>query len=336
MKNIRMKNVNPLNNIEVEINMDIPVVEGRGLYKVYEDVEAVCGINFSIRKGEIFGFLGPNGAGKTTTVKMIYCASPRTSGVLNVKGLDVDKEPRKVKGIIGVVPQENNLDPDFTVYENLIVFSRYFDIPRKVAEVRANELIRFMNLEEKKDVKVDGLSGGMKRRLIIARALINNPEILILDEPTTGLDPQARHMIWERIRNLKTQGTTVILTTHYMEEAEYLCDRVVVMDKGKILVEGSPRELIQKYVKKEVIEVSDNSGKLRKKIESLISSEPEFSNIEVDSFAERVLLYTDDADALFKFLSGKVSLHETLKETLIRRSTLEDVFLKLTGRRLRE
>ncbi|MEM2900244.1 MAG: ABC transporter ATP-binding protein [Thermoplasmata archaeon] len=314
------------------MNIERAAVEARRLCKVYDGLVAVDGIDFKIEKGEIFGFLGPNGAGKTTTVKMIYCASPRSSGELYVNGLDVNKEPRKVKAMIGVVPQENNLDPDFTVYENLIIFSRYFDIPKKVAENRANDLINFMNLEEKKDVRVDGLSGGMKRRLIIARALINEPEILILDEPTTGLDPQARHMIWERIRGLKSKGTTIILTTHYMEEAEYLCDRVVVMDKGKILVEGTPRELISKYVKREVIEVSDVSGRLKKEIENLISSNIAFSSVEIDSCAERIFLYTDNADSLFKFLSEKISL----PETLIRRSTLEDVFLKLTGRRLRE
>ncbi len=308
-------------------------VVAKDLVKAYDGLIAVDGISFSILKGEIFGFLGPNGAGKTSTVKMIYCALPRTSGTLLVKGMDVNNRPRDVKAIIGVVPQENNLDPDFSVLQNLVVFSRYFDIPKRVAEARAGELLHFMQLEEKKDTQVEGLSGGMKRRLIIARALINKPEILILDEPTTGLDPQARHMIWERVRELKAQGTTVILTTHYMEEAEQLCDRLVVMDNGKILVEGSPKELIARFVKKEVIEVSDGGHELKQKIDALIKEEPKFvGKVDVECVIERLMLYTDDADALFRFLSTKVAL----EETMIRRSTLEDVFLKLTGRRMRD
>ncbi|MEM3078503.1 MAG: ABC transporter ATP-binding protein, partial [Nitrososphaerales archaeon] len=209
------------------------VVSAENLMKKYGDIVAVDGINFSVEQGECFGFLGPNGAGKTTTIKMIQCVSPKTSGKLEVLGMDVDLYPKEIKRNLGVVPQENNLDPDFTVYENLMVYSRYFSIPKNEAKERIEKLLKFMQLEEKRDAIIERLSGGMKRRLILARALLNEPKILILDEPTVGLDPQARHLIWDRIRSLKKEGVTTILTTHYMEEASQLCDRLVIMDYGK-------------------------------------------------------------------------------------------------------
>ena len=209
---------------------------------------AVDGIRFEVRKGEIFGFLGPNGAGKTTTMKMITCVSPRSSGTLSVLGMDPDKNPAEIKGRLGVVPQETNLDPDFTCFGNLFSYSRYFDIPPDEATKKADELLAFVQLQEKRDVAVEKLSGGMKRRLILARALVNNPDLLILDEPTIGLDPQARHLIWEKLRNLQAQGNTIVMTTHYLDEAARLCDRLVIMDNGKILVEGAPADLVKQHV----------------------------------------------------------------------------------------
>jgi lipooligosaccharide transport system ATP-binding protein len=215
------------------------LIEATGLTKKFGDLTAVDGIDFKIFKGECFGFLGPNGAGKTTTMKMIHCVLPLTSGKLTVAGMDVTKNGREIKKMIGVAPQENNLDPDFTVFHNLIVYARYFDIPRAEAEKRAEELLRFVQLEEKRNVIIEHLSAGMKRRLILARSLINEPQILILDEPTTGLDPQARHLIWDKIRSLRKQEVTIVLTTHYMDEAAQLCDRLIIMDHGKIIEEGN-------------------------------------------------------------------------------------------------
>ncbi len=234
------------------------VVSAENLTKRYGDLVAVDGINFSVEQGECFGFLGPNGAGKTTTIKMIQCVSPKTSGKLEVLGMDVDLYPKEIKRNLGVVPQENNLDPDFTVYENLMVYSRYFSIPKNEAKERIEKLLRFMQLEEKRDAIIERLSGGMKRRLILARALLNEPKILILDEPTVGLDPQARHLIWDRIRSLKKEGVTTILTTHYMEEASQLCDRLVIMDYGKILVEGRPEDLVREQIGTSILETKAN------------------------------------------------------------------------------
>ncbi|OGC77949.1 MAG: ABC transporter, partial [candidate division Zixibacteria bacterium RBG_16_50_21] len=216
---------------------------------------AVNGIDFSIDSGEVFGFLGPNGAGKTTTMKMIYCFIEPTAGILKVAGMNVTEKPREIKAILGVVPQDNNLDPDLTVQGNLIAYSRYFDIPNKDAKARVEELLDLMQLSDKRKVVIDELSGGMRRRLTIARGLINNPKILILDEPTVGLDPQARHLIWQKVRQFRSQGITIILTTHYMDEAAYLCDRLVIMNQGKILAEGKPEELIAKHVGEEVVEL---------------------------------------------------------------------------------
>jgi lipooligosaccharide transport system ATP-binding protein len=300
-----------------------PVISATGLTKAYDGVLAVDHIDFEINKGECFGFLGPNGAGKTTTMKMIQCVAPKTSGSLRVNGVEVEERPREIKGILGVVPQENNLDPDFTVLKNLLVYARYYDIPKREAESKALELLRFMQLYEKRDSAIDKLSGGMKRRLMLARALINDPEILILDEPTTGLDPQARHMIWEKIRALRREGVTVVLTTHYMEEASQLCDRLVIMDLGRIITEGSPKELIQRHVGSEVIE-ADN----RPEVLGCISEGEE----RYEEFGDRVHIFSKNPKELASKLMGVCEL----ESVTIRRATLEDVFLKLTGKVLRD
>jgi lipooligosaccharide transport system ATP-binding protein len=300
------------------------VVEARGLRKDYGELKAVDGIDFTIEQGECFGFLGPNGAGKSTTMRMIFCASPITSGGLKVLGLDVTKEPREIKRQIGVAPQENNLDPDFTVKRNLLVYARYFGIDKQTAARRAEDLLGFMQLTEKAEEPVDDLSGGMKRRLIIARALLNEPRILILDEPTTGLDPQARHLIWERVRELKARGVTVIITTHYMDEAERLCDRLVIMDKGQIMVEGKPRVLIDQFMEGAIVEVESVS----REVEEYIVR----SGHRYEAQLDRLLVYTDDGEGLVTELNRRFRI----PGVYLRRPTLEDVFLKLTGRRLVE
>lgn len=301
----------------------MPVIVARDLVKKYKDTLAVDNISFSIEEGEMFGFLGPNGAGKTTTMRMIQCVSPVTSGSLEIFGMDAMSHPREIKSHLGVVPQENNLDMDFTVYENLIVFSRYFDIPRDEAERRATELLEFVHLEDKKDTMTENLSGGMKRRLILARALINRPKMLILDEPTVGLDPQARHMIWDKLRALKKQGVTVVLTSHYLDEVEKLCDRLVVMDYGKILVEGSPSQVIMEYVGSGIVEAENNP----ELIECLKRKEASYEVI-----GDLVHIYTDNPKQIAEFLTMECSI----SKMSARPATLEDVFLKLTGRRLRE
>ena len=301
----------------------MPVIVARDLVKKYKDTLAVDNISFSIDEGEMFGFLGPNGAGKTTTMRMIQCVSPVTSGSLEIFGMDAMSHPREIKSHLGVVPQENNLDMDFTVYENLVVFSRYFDIPRDEAERRATELLEFVHLEDKKDTMTENLSGGMKRRLILARALINRPKMLILDEPTVGLDPQARHMIWDKLRALKKQGVTVVLTSHYLDEVEKLCDRLVVMDYGKILVEGSPSQVIREYVGSGIVEAENNP----ELIECLKRKEAAYEVI-----GDLVHIYTDNPKQIAEFLTMECSI----SKLSARPATLEDVFLKLTGRRLRE
>ncbi len=285
---------------------------------------AVDSIDFQVRKGECFGFLGPNGAGKTTTMKMIYCASPKTAGRLLVAGLDVETSPREIKGKIGVAPQEENLDPDFTVFHNLIVYSRYFDLPKRVAEERAAKLLDFVALKEKRDVVILQLSGGMKKRLILARALLSEPEIIILDEPTTGLDPQARHLIWDRLEELKQQGVTILLTTQYMEEAARLCDRIVVMDKGKILVEGVPQSLVEQHVAKGVLEVQTQGD--------LVEELKMWDSVVFEEIGGRLHIYTDEPESLLAKLQEK----HTIRRSVIRDATLEDVFFRLTGRELRD
>jgi lipooligosaccharide transport system ATP-binding protein len=302
------------------------LVQARGLTKRFGEFTAVDAIDFDITKGEAFGFLGPNGAGKTSTMKMITTVSPISEGKLTVFGIDPNEDGRSIRQRIGVVPQEDNLDLELTVAENLYIYGRYHDMKKSEINPRIDELLEFAQLTERKNSEVEPLSGGMKRRLTIARALINNPDLIILDEPTTGLDPQARHLLWDRLYRLKQEGATLIITTHYMDEAEQLCDRLVVMDQGKIAAEGSPRELIQRYAPREVVELRFNDGQ---KDHAVLKMEGLAQRSEV--LADRVLLYTDDAEAT------QHGLHERgidPEQVLVRRSTLEDVFLRLTGRGL--
>jgi lipooligosaccharide transport system ATP-binding protein len=304
------------------------LVHARGLTKRFDPMTAVDAIDFDVATGEAFGFLGPNGAGKTSTMKMIACSSPITEGELTVIGMDPRTQAAEIKAHLGVVPQTDNLDAELTVRENLEMYARYFDIPDDVARRRADELLEFVQLSERAKDQVDPLSGGMKRRLTIARALINEPDLIILDEPTTGLDPQARHLLWERLYRLKQRGATLIITTHYMDEAEQLCDRLVVMDKAKIVAEGSPRELIERYSTREVLELRfPDEGKvgLDGRLEGLAE--------RVEELPDRVLLYTADGErALEAIHEGEIRIDSAL----VRRATLEDVFLRLTGRTLVE
>lgn len=302
-----------------------PLVKAENLTKKFGDLVAVDGINFEIFKGENFGFLGPNGAGKTTTMKMIQSVSPLTGGKLTLAGMNVSEHGREIKSMVGVAPQEDNLDPDFTVFQNLIVYARYFDIPKEKAKTKAAELLRFVQLEEKKDVIITALSGGMRRRLILARALMNEPQILILDEPTTGLDPQARHLIWTRIKNLKKQGVTVILTTHYMDEAAQLCDRIIIMDSGKIIEKGKPGELVKKHAGEEVLEVLYSE-------EAMQCVKQTFPDARIDVVDDRIHVFAHKPRGVLAKLVEEASL----KGAAIRDGNLEDVFLKLAGRSLRD
>jgi lipooligosaccharide transport system ATP-binding protein len=306
--------------------MPEPIVQARGLTKRFDDFTAVDAVDFDINKGEAFGFLGPNGAGKTSTMRMITTVSPITEGKLTVFGLDPTTEGRQIRSRIGVVPQEDNLDLELTVAENLYVFGRYHDMSRADIRQRTTELLEFAQLSDRAKSLVDPLSGGMKRRLTIARALINDPELVVLDEPTTGLDPQARHVLWDRLYRLKQQGATLIITTHYMDEAEQLCDRLVVMDKGEIVAEGSPRTLINEHATREVVELRFQDGQQEHAVGVL---EGLADRCEV--LADRVLLYTQDAEGT-QHEMGVRGIHP--EQVLVRRSTLEDVFLKLTGRSL--
>lgn len=300
------------------------LIEAQGLTKKFDGFTAVDNIDFQVYKGECVGFLGPNGAGKTTTVRMMYCFLPPTSGDLKVAGLSVLTQCREIKSLVGVAPQEDNLDPDFTVLKNLTVYARYFDIPKEEALKRAKEQLKFFQLEEKKDVQIMALSTGMKRRLIFARALINKPQILLLDEPTTGLDPQARHLVWDEVRHLKKQQVTIILTTHYMDEAQILCDRILIVDKGKIIEEGNPIDLIKKHVGEEVLELDYN--------EALLSTIKEnFADARIEKLGDRMQIFTDKPHGVFE---GFLKEHQ-IKNVTIRNANLEDVFLKLTGRGLR-
>ncbi len=301
------------------------IIRAESLTERFGEFVAVDSVSFSVREGEVFGFLGPNGAGKTTTMRMIQCVSPKTSGRLDVAGIDVERDPRGIKRILGVAPQETNLDPDFTVFENLLIYSRYFYIPRKEAEERANRLLDFFQLQGKRDTTIDKLSGGMKRRLILARSMLNEPRILILDEPTVGLDPQARHLIWDQLKALKTRGITILLTTHYMEEAAQLCDRLVIMDRGRILDEGPPKELVAKHVKKNVIEAT-NGQDLTACIGKHLATE------QVEVAGDMVHIFTDKPKETLAQLMAECRL----ESATVREATLEDVFLKLTGRMLRE
>jgi len=299
------------------------IIVATALRKTFGTITAVNGISFAVKKGEVFGFLGPNGAGKTSTMKIIACVSPRTSGSMQVFGLDPDTFPAEIKQRLGVVPQETNLDPDFTCYGNLFTYSRYFDMSPDIAHKKAEELLKFVQLEEKRDVTVEKLSGGMKRRLILARALVNNPDLLILDEPTIGLDPQARHLIWERLKLLQAQGNTIVLTTHYLDEAARLCDRLVIMDNGNILVEGSPAELVKEYVGNEIVEVSKTDDVL-----SCLQRE----HIPFEVIGDTIQIATESSREVARFLFDNC----TPQNLVTRPATLEDVFLKLAGRKLRE
>ena len=298
----------------------------RGLRKSYGGFEAVKGVDFEVYRGECFGFLGPNGAGKTTTMKMIYGGAVPTAGELEVTGLDVRRHEREVKRRIGVVPQENNLDEDLKVRENLLVYGRYFDLPKKVVRRRAAELLEFVQLSERAEAQVEQLSGGMKRRLLIARALVNDPDLVVLDEPTTGLDPQARHLVWDKLRELTSGGKTLILTTHYMDEAAQLCDRLCIMEGGGIISEGAPRDLIEQHVSPEVLEFRATPGALAK-----LAPIVEDAADGLDRIGETLLVYTSDSHAVMR--KAKES-GVPLENTLSRGATLEDVFLKLAGRRL--
>jgi lipooligosaccharide transport system ATP-binding protein len=306
-----------------------PLIHARNLVKHFGDFVAVDGIDFDLQRGEAFGFLGPNGAGKTSTMRMIGCVSPVTDGALHIFGLDPAKDGSRIRARLGVVPQQDTLDMELTVRENIVIYGRYFGLSRKQLAARADELLEFVELSERADDRVEPLSGGMKRRLTIARSLVNDPEVLLLDEPTTGLDPQARHVVWDRLYRLKRQGVTLLLTTHYMDEAEQLCDRLVVMDRGKIVAEGSPRALIERYSTREVVELRFDDGSRPEDLgywtEGLVE--------RVESLPDRVLLYTQDGDAASHGLHERGLVPESL---LVRRSTLEDVFLHLTGRSLVE
>jgi lipooligosaccharide transport system ATP-binding protein len=304
---------------------DTALIHARGLSKRFGDLTAVDAIDFDVQKGEAFGFLGPNGAGKSSTMRMIGCVSPPSGGTLRILGLDPVKNGSEIRARLGVVPQQDTLDTELTVRENVIIYGRYFGLSRKEVRVRADRLLEFVQLSERANDRVEPLSGGMKRRLTIARSLVNDPEVLLLDEPTTGLDPQARHVVWDRLFRLKQQGVTLVLTTHYMDEAEQLCDRLVVMDRGKIAEEGSPVELIQRLSSREVVEL--RFAQDVPKVEEHVFN-GQVSRIEV--LPDRLLLYTDDGDALVPIV------HERLRpqSVLVRRSSLEDVFLRLTGRTL--
>jgi lipooligosaccharide transport system ATP-binding protein len=305
------------------------LVHARGLVKRFGDFVAVDAIDFDLRRGEVFGFLGPNGAGKTSTMRMIGCVSPVTDGTLRVFGLDPARDGAEIRARLGVVPQLDTLDLELTVRENVVIYGRYFGLPRRELGRRADELLEFVELAERANDKVEPLSGGMKRRLTIARSLVNDPEILLLDEPTTGLDPQARHVVWDRLYRLKREGVTLLLTTHYMDEAEQLCDRLVVMDKARIVAEGSPQELIERYSTREVVELRfhdhDRPTDLSYWTDGLVA--------RIESLPDRVLLYTDDGDGAAHGVHERGLVPESI---LVRRSTLEDVFLHLTGRSLVE
>ena len=300
------------------------LIKARNLTKRFGSFTAVDHINFDVYKGECLGFLGPNGAGKTTTVRMIYCFSPVTEGELTVAGMNVSTQSREIKQMVGVAPQEDNLDPDFSVIKNLQVYARYFDVPKAEAGKRAMELLKFFQLEEKQTKAIDELSTGMKRRLIIARALINKPQILLLDEPTTGLDPQGRHIVWDEIRRLLKQGVTIILTTHYMDEAAALCDRVLIIDNGKIIETGVPQKLIKEHVGEDVLEVAFNETLLK-------ALKEELPEADIEIFGDQIRVFVNRHGVFERIVKKFPGVNMT-----IRNANLEDVFLKLTGRKLRE
>jgi lipooligosaccharide transport system ATP-binding protein len=303
------------------------LVHARGLVKRFDELVAVDGVDFDVRSGEAFGFLGPNGAGKTSTMRMIGCVSPPSSGTLRILDLDPITQGAEIRARLGVVPQQDTLDFELTVRENVIIYGRYFGLPRAELRRRADELLAFVQLTERADSRVEPLSGGLRRRLTIARSLVNNPDVLLLDEPTTGLDPQARHTVWDRLFRLKQRGVTLILTTHYMDEAEQLCDRLVVMDKGKIAAEGSPQELIRRYSTREVVELRFRLDERPEEIAGRIDGLAR----RLEALPDRLLLYTDNGDLT---ASRVHQLGLEPESVLVRRSSLEDVFLHLTGRTL--
>ena len=313
------------NSVDEDPGRSGALIWARALVKQFGRFRAVDTVDFDVERGEAFGFLGPNGAGKSSTMRMIACVSPRSSGRLRVLGMDPDRDGPRIRARLGVVPQEDNLDAELTVRENLYVYGRYFDLPKRELRNRIEELLDFAQLTERGDDRVEPLSGGMKRRLTIARSLVNEPDLLLLDEPTTGLDPQARHALWDRLYRLKARGVTLVLTTHYMDEAEQLCDRLVVMDRGRIVAEGSPRALIAAHSSREVVELrfAGDTERMAEKVADL--------GERIEVLPDRLLLYTSDGDAAVEAIGGRrldpVSI-------LARRSTLEDVFLRLTGRQL--
>lgn len=299
------------------------IIQATGLVKKYGDKVAVDGIDFSVQEGECFGFLGPNGAGKTSIMRMIGCVSPITGGKLIADGRDVTREGRAIKAVLGVVPQRENLDPDLSVWQNLLVYARYFDLPPAIAKKRAQEALEFFRLLDRQHSPISTLSEGMKRRLLIARALINQPKILLLDEPTTGLDPQAKHLVWQRLRQLKSDGVTLLLSTHNMEEAAYLCDRLVIMHLGKILVQGTPQEMVSRYIGSKVLE---------------LHPQPREREVLLRKLRERGMPVTELGDTLYLYSpNGSGFMEKEMEgEAMLRSATLEDVFLKLTGRGLEE
>ena len=309
--------------------MTVPLIEACALTKRFGPFVAVDGIDFAIEPGEAFGFLGPNGAGKSSTMRMIGCVSPISGGTLRVLGMDPARDGAQIRGRLGVVPQEDNLDTELTVWDNLMIYGRYFDLARAEIRKRATELLEFVQLADRRDSRVDPLSGGMKRRLTIARALINQPEVLLLDEPTTGLDPQARHMLWERLYRLKQNGVTLVLTTHYMDEAEQLCDRLVIMDGGRIVAEGSPSELVATHATREVVEL--RFARASEQDDALARVRAMASRVE--PVADRLLVYTDDGD---RTAAAVINDGVGAASVLVRRASLEDVFLILTGRTLED
>jgi lipooligosaccharide transport system ATP-binding protein len=302
------------------------LIQARGLTKRFGTFIAVDAVDFDVRPGEAFGFLGPNGAGKTSTMRMIGCTSPLSDGTLRILGMNPATHGPEIRGRLGVVPQQDTLDEELTVRENLLIYGRYFGLSRAECGRRADELLEFAQLSERRDSRVEPLSGGMKRRLTIARSLINEPELLLLDEPTTGLDPQARHLLWERLYRLKQRGVTLVLTTHYMDEAEQLCDRLVVMDKAKIVAEGSPRQLIERWSTREVAELRFPVG-----VQETLGGQLDGLADRVEQLPDRVLLYAEDGEAVAVAAHDRGLRPETV---LVRRSSLEDVFLRLTGRSL--
>ena len=307
-----------------------PMILARGLRKSFGDLEAVRGIDVDVRRGEAFGFLGPNGAGKSSTMRMIAAVSPVSGGELRILGMDPETHGPAIRGRLGVCPQEDTLDNELNVRDNLFIYGRYFGIPKGEVNDRVDELLDFVSLTEKAKAKVEDLSGGMKRRLTIARSLINRPDLLLLDEPTTGLDPQARHVLWDKLFRLKQAGVTLVITTHYMDEAEQLCDRLVVMDKGLIVAEGSPLALIREHSTREVAELRFGVAAEGEGHDALAEKIADLGD-RVEALPDRLLVYTDDGEEVV------AKVHERGLQpvaVLVRRSTLEDVFLRLTGRTL--